>query len=201
MPDPPPVPFFTRFVLENPWPLGGVLLAVGVVLLVLGLRDGARSRIVAGLVSALLGASIFLVDRVVETSGEAGEALVRRVLAAVRAGDAGAAMAPFPADATLHLRSPENPGFPVERLRVLASSFLARTTVTDITVIGLRGFTVDRDRATVHLACLAATDSYGSGTTQWVFAVERGGDGTWRLRRATWVGLNGRAPSDLPGLR
>ena len=45
MPEPPATDFFTRFVLENPWPAGLVLLAIAVVLGWLGLREGLKNRV------------------------------------------------------------------------------------------------------------------------------------------------------------
>ncbi len=48
MPDPPSIGLVTRFLLENPYPVGLVVLAVAGGLLWTGLREGRRERMLVG---------------------------------------------------------------------------------------------------------------------------------------------------------
>ncbi len=73
MPDPPDTSAITRYLFENPYPLGGLLLLAAAVLLFSGLRHGLRDRMSVGLVLALLGFAAIGTGWAVVTSGERAE--------------------------------------------------------------------------------------------------------------------------------
>ena len=103
MPDPPPVGLFTRYVLENPYPLGFALLALAAVLGWTVLRGGRRERLVTAGILAVIGGGLLVVGAVVVTSGEHARRVVLDVVDAAVAGDVGTAGSLFADDATLAL--------------------------------------------------------------------------------------------------
>jgi len=161
MPDPPPVGLWTRFVLENPYPLGGGLLVIGVVLAWVGLREGQGQRIRIAALPLLLGAAVLLLGWQVRTSGERARAVTRELVDAVVDGDLVAADSVFAADALFHFGSPRNVAHDLAFIREQLSRFARRYSIEDNTITMLRGYTETADRASVHLACWNDAGGYG----------------------------------------
>jgi len=207
MPPPPEVNLVTRYLFENPWPLGGVLVVAGVLLAWLGLREGRLDRLRLAPVFLIPGAAVFIVAAFVETSGERARTVTRALVDAVVDGDPVAAMATFAPDATFHVGSQTNPGQSYEMIRSAVSWFTGRFEVSGNRVTRLRGYTETPDAATVHLVCWTETAGMGGGVTQWVVRVERVADpGTpgghsFRITRLTLLTLNGQAPPMPIGFR
>ena len=86
-PDLPPPPFFDRYVLESPWLVGVVLVALAVVA-AYGARGKKWSLPVAGGLAAL-GAAVIAAGMLVTTPREQVQADARELVAAVAAADAG----------------------------------------------------------------------------------------------------------------
>ena len=70
MPDPPSVGLVTRFLFENPYPVGLLSLAVAGGLLWTGLREGRRERLTIAAIGIALGAAVLTIGAAVVTSGE-----------------------------------------------------------------------------------------------------------------------------------
>ncbi len=196
MPEPPHVGLFTRYVLENPLPLGFVLLALAAGAAWTALRSERRTRLRAAAVLGAAGAAVLLLGALVVTSGERGRRVTLALVDAAVAGDVGAASACFADDATLAFGRTTNPGFPrdeiEERLRGLAGDYAIRSN----RVLTLRSCGETRRRAEVHLACATTLEAgFGPVRTQWVLTVERGAGGAWKITRVTWISIEGRAPS------
>ena len=110
MPEPPATDFFTRFVLENPWPAGLVLSAIAAVLGWLGLREGLKNRVRVAFVLAIVGAGVIAIGLLVTTAGEHGRRVTRALVDAVVSEDVVSSMALFSDDAVMNSGSPNNPG-------------------------------------------------------------------------------------------
>ena len=199
MPEAPEIGLFTKYVLENPYPLGGVLLVGGLVAGYLGMREGRRRRlqIAGGLL--LVGFAVIGIGLSVVTSAEHGERVTRRFVAAVVDADLDAAKVELSDNVILNAGSTTNPGF---ELAVLMDrlEYLLRTWPIDSNHISnLDGYSENDGRAMVHMTCWTEGESYGLTPSQWVVIVERDDKGDWRITRLTCVSINGRTPS-LPRL-
>ncbi|MHC4946712.1 MAG: hypothetical protein ACYTG1_00410 [Planctomycetota bacterium] len=192
MPDPPGVNIFTRFVLENPWPLAGLLAVAAIAVAWPALREGrpGRTRPALGLAGA--AAAVVAAALAVTTSGERARAVTRELVDSVVAGDLVAAVDLFSDDATVSLGSTTSPAYD----RDVIVSGLDRATRYDVAgnrIRALRAYTVSGDEAEVHLGCL--TDAgYGYTPSTWVLRVRREGDGEWRVIRLTCVSIATRPP-------
>ena len=196
MPDPPAVNLLTRHVLENPWPLGGILLVAALIVGWIGLREGqaGRLRVAGGL--AVAGLIVLAVGHLVVTPGEHGRRATRAFVEAVTAADLVGAMDQFADGATLAVGSPSNPGFDLDFLRAQLSYVSGRYTISSNRITMLRGFKAGGDRAIVHLACWTEVDGgYGPTRTSWYLEVARQPDDAWRITRLVWIMVNGQEPS------
>jgi ketosteroid isomerase-like protein len=193
MPQPPSVDIFTRYVLENPWPLGIGLLLVAAWLAWSGFREGLKSRQQYAAVFGLFGIAVLVIGHYVVTSGEHAKALTRSLVDAVVSHDSVGALSMFTNDAVFTVGSPNNPGYGIDMIRDLLDRVAPRYPIESNTITMLRGYPEDSDLATVHLACLSTVSGYPS-VSQWVLQVRRQHDGSWKITRLTCVSINDRPP-------
>ena len=191
------VDLFTRYVLENPFPLGLLLLVLGAGLARSGLRTGLRPRLVAAAVAAVVGAAVMLAGTTVVTAGEhARRVVLEAVDAAVRADVAGV-VALLADDAVLSLASPNNPGFPREAIERRLAGLAGKYRIASNRVTNLDAATVSRQRGEVNLVCRTELElGFGPMPTSWIVQVDRQTDGSWKIARVTWVTLATRTPPD-----
>jgi len=195
MPEPPDVGLFTKWFLENPYPVGGGLVLVAVVLGYAALREGRADRIRVAAVAGLLGILVIALGFFVVTPGEHGKRLTRAFVNAVVDNDLVAADGLLADDARLHLASPTNPGYDVATLLDKLDGLTRRYQITDNTITHLRGYGLDGDRAEVHLACWTETSGFGGYTpSQWVLRVRREPDGSWTITDLTCITVSGKPP-------
>ncbi|MCH2145811.1 MAG: hypothetical protein MK082_11800 [Phycisphaerales bacterium] len=198
MNDAPSESMITRYLLENPWPGGLFLLLTGFVLLMAWQNRGENRLAIASGVSILLGILIFLIASMVVTAGEHAEALIERIVHHAEDGDPDAILELIAPDATLHLESLRQPGRPFEQLESSIRSLESSNRITDNSIGKLRGWTMDPDRAIVHLGCRTTTSgSWGPVPSTWAFQVERTPNGDWHVKRIAFTSLAGRTPSDV----
>jgi hypothetical protein len=197
MPDPPSVSLLTRYVLENPWPLGLGWLAVAVGVAWVGLRAQRPRQMWVAAAVAVAAALVFAAASLVTTAGEHARGVVIGVVDAVVEADVAGAGAYLTDDAVLTYGSPGNPGLPrsVIEQRIGQLQGIASNTITR-----LAAHSESADRAVVELAC-RTTPQIGLGPipTSWWIEVERQPDGTWKIDRITWVSILGRGPESGPG--
>ncbi|MHC4416377.1 MAG: hypothetical protein ACYS0G_13960 [Planctomycetota bacterium] len=196
MPDPPRVGLLTRYLFENPYPLGVVLLAVAGGLAWSVLRWGRRERLRAAGGLAVLGVAALVTGTLVVTSGERARAVVGALVDAAVAGDVPVAFGHFAGDATLSFGLATNPGYPADEIHLRLQRLEDRYRIASNRITRLASYSRSSREATVHLACRTTLiGGYGPTLTQWVLEVERQPDGSWKVARVTWVSLNGRSPS------
>ncbi len=196
MPEPPSVSIITRYLFENPYPAGIVLLAVAGGLVWTGLTQGRRDRLRIAAVPGGLGVAILLIGLLVTTSGERAKRVSRQLVDAAVDGDLVTAFGLFADDASVSMGSPNNPGYDIEFIRSALDDFVGRYTVEDNSITMLDAFTESADRAEVHMACFTTvTQGYGGPTpSQWVLTVTRQADGAWKITRITCVSVAGQHP-------
>jgi ketosteroid isomerase-like protein len=193
MPDPPPESLLTRYVLENPYPVGVGLLLVGLLIGWVGLRDGRAERLRLALLPLALGAGVLVAGLTVVTSGERARRVVRDLVAAVAEEDLVAAVSHLTDDAVLHLGREPSVGRDLDFIVSGLSRFADRYEVESNLIMRSRAYTETRDRATVHLVCRTITERFGPTVSQWVVVVERRGE-AWKVSRLRLVSINGRPP-------
>ncbi len=193
MPDPPHVGLLTRYVLENPWPLGLGLLLIAIVAGFTGLREGLAGRIrLAGLI-ALAGAAVLAIGAAVTTSGEHARRITRELVDAAVQGDVAGAISLFTEQATYSVGSPRNPGLGRDFIESELSRLNGRYRIDANTITMLRSYSESSNLAEVHLACWTTV---GGSTTpsQWVLRIQRQPDDAWKIVRLTCISIGSRTP-------
>ena len=195
MPDPPSVGLVTRFLLENPYPVGLVVLAVAGGLLWTGLREGRRERLLVGLIGITVAAAVLTIGAVVVTSGEfARKVTIELVEAAVEANVVDV-MSHFGDEATFAFASPTNPGFPLDYIRQQALRLESQFSIESNRITQLNAYSESKDSAIVHLGCsTTVAQGYGPTPTQWVLQLQRNDQGDFKIVHITWVSLAGNPP-------
>jgi ketosteroid isomerase-like protein len=199
MPEPPDVSLFTRYVLENPWPVGLALLAAAAWLLWAGMREGQLKKLQGAAGVGLAGAAVLLTGYLVVTSGERAKAVTRELVDAAVAEDAIAAVAMFTDEAAFAVGSPRNPGLGIDYIRDQLIRLTERYPIESNTITMLKGFSETSDMATTHMACFTNVNGF-TNVSQWVVRVKRQPDGEWKVIHLTCVTVNGQTPQ-LGGLR
>lgn len=195
----PPQGFFTRYLLENPWPAVVMLALIALALARFGRDRDDRRLLLGALGCAVAGAAVFLVSWLVTTPAEHARRVTSEIVAAAEAGNLNAMRALFAPDASIHPGSLSTPGLERAEIDRGIDALGDRHRIESNTVTALRAGTVDADTAVAELGCLTTTaSSYGTVPSTWLFRVERGADGRWRVRRLACVAIAGRAPSGLP---
>lgn len=195
MPDPPSVGLVTRFLLENPYPVGLVVLAVAGGLLWTGLREGRRERLLVGLIGITVAAAVLTIGAVVVTSGERARKVTIELVEAAVAANVVDVMSHFGDEATFAFASPTNPGFPLDYIRQQALRLESQVSIESNRITQLKAYSVSKDSAIVHLGCsTTAAQGYGPTPTQWVLQIERDDQGDYKIVHVTWVSLAGNPP-------
>jgi hypothetical protein len=197
MTDSPSTGLFTRYVLENPYPLSIGLGIAMLVLIVVGLREGRKPPLLAGAGCAIAGVLVFLISTLVTTAGEHGEAVTREFVERVVEGDTNGAVALLSPDVSLTIRSPNNPGQGLDFFQRRLVSLHGQYTITDNRITTLRGYSHDADTAIVQLSCRTdVTAGYGPTPSSWQLRVERQPNDQWLITQITALSIAGREPPD-----
>lgn len=195
MPDPPSVGLVTRFLLENPYPVGLVVLAVAGGLLWTGLREGRRERLLVGLIGITVAAAVLTIGAVVVTSGERARKVTIELVEAAVAANVVDVMSYFTDEATFAFASPTNPGFPLDYIRQQALRLESQFSIESNRITQLKAYSVSKDSAIVHLGCsTTVAQGYGPTPTQWILQIERNDQGDYKIVHVTWVSLAGNPP-------
>src|SRR5687768_6623741 len=141
MPTPPQASLFTRYVLENPWPLGISLLVIAAYVLWVGLRDGLDKHQKTGVVLGIGGVAALATGYFVQTSGERARAIVQAFVNAVVNEDLHSADALLADNAALSVSAPNNPAIAKDLIMSSLSEFAARYTVEDNQISAMKSYT------------------------------------------------------------
>ena len=192
MPDLPQTGLISRYVLENPWPVGIGLALAAMVALWFGLRDGGRSTLGLAGVAAVLSMLVFVLAALFTTAAEHGKAVTVELVDRVVANDITGAMSLFSDTATVTMSSPNNPGLGVDYLRSgldRASSYRIQSN----SIRMLDGFSDGSDAAIVHLGCFTEVGSSFTPST-WIVRIEQQPDGQWKITKLTCVSIGNQTP-------
>jgi hypothetical protein len=196
MPDPPRVDLFTRFVLENPYPLAAVLAVLALGLAWMGLREQrVRHLQIAGGV-AVLAAIVLLTGLIVTTSAEHGKAVTRQLVHHAVNAEAAQAMSLFSHDAALSVGSPRNPGVGIDVIRRQIERLDGHYRIRSNRITSMKAYSESRDAARVDMTCWTEVEGGGGPTpSQWILRIERQPDGEWLITRITAVSIARQTPT------
>ncbi len=196
MPDPPSVGFFTRFVLENPYPLMLALGAVALTFFVLAIRDGRPGHWYTAGVAVVIGFAVLATGLMVTTPAEHGEAVTREFVQAVVDHDVPTAMSYFSPNASFTIGSPNNPGQSVSFIQSRLIALEGRYPIQSNRITSLRGYTEGPNAAIVHLRCRTdVAGGYGLTPSEWVLRVQQDDNGDWKITQLTAISIASRTPS------
>jgi len=195
MPPAPDVNLWTRYVLENPWPLSVALILAAAWLTWSGLREGLGRRLRAGMALAIVGFAILITGLLVVTSGEHSRVVTEALVEAAVKHDSIAANALFADDAEMSLGSPSNPAYGRTVIDELLYKLPSIPPIESNSITMLRAYSESSSMAMVHLACWTTLASgLGPTPSQWVLRVERQADGSWRISHLTCVSVASQPP-------
>ena len=198
VPEPPSVGLFTRFILENPYPIAVVAIVLGVGMLLTGLREGLRNRQRIGFLGIAVAIAVLIIAWSVTTAGEHAKALTRSLVQATVQADAVKVMSHFTSDASMSSSSPTNPGYPIGFIEDLAIRLENQFTIESNRIGSLKSYTQSSDSAIVHLSCSTTiAGGYAATPTRWVLRIERQDDNSWKIVHFTWVSILNRPPPEL----
>ena len=186
----------TRYVLENPWPLGVILLATAGVLAWKGFREGMATRLRVAAIIAAAGAAVIIIGALVVTAGEHAIRAARTLVQSVVQEDLVVADRLLADDAVLTIGSPTNPGIDKSDILLSLEEFAARERVESNSITSERTYGESSTVAIVHLNCSTIVERFPYPTlSRWEIRVERQSDGQWRIARITCTSINNQAPS------
>lgn len=196
MPDPPNGSLITVYVLENPYPVGVICLALAVMMGWSGLYRGRLKWLPIAVLLGLTGLGVLVTGWLVRTAGEHSRRLTQSFVDEVVAADVRRATALLAADATLAFDSPRNPGYDLKVIKDYLEKLALEKLIDSNRVTHLRGYTKSGDIGECHLTCWTTPSSgFGPVRSQWVLWVERQDDGSWLISRITCVSINDRPAS------
>jgi hypothetical protein len=191
---PPDSSLVTRYVLENPWPLGLSLLAIAVWLGWTGLREGLMPRLRAAAILGGIGSAVLALGALITTAGERAKSVTRQLVDTVVNQGAGAAAPFFADDAVLVVGSPSNPGIGGGVIQSQLIPAASRYHIDSNTVTSLKGYTESSGSGVAHLASLTSVQGFTTAS-RWVLHVQEQADGQWKITRLTCVSINNQTPS------
>lgn len=195
MPEPPSSSLITRYVLENPWPLGIVAIAVASLLIWSGLREGLMRRVNVAIGIGLAGIGVIIIGHLVTTAGEHAKEVSRALVKAMVAGDRIGAVRLFTNDAVLSVGSPRNPGLDHDVIVDAIDRWASNYRVSSNSVTMLRGYSESSEIGEAHLACLTEVNEFPYPTpSQWVIRAQRQANGDWKIVQLTCVSISGQTP-------
>lgn len=195
MPPPPDTSLFTRYLLENPWPVAVILAACGAVVLWTGLREGlvSRTRLGGGLIA--IGVAAAVIGWLVVTPAEHAKRTVRGLADLVASNQVGADEF-FAPNVSMAFASPTNPGYDMDFILDRLNRLTQAYRIESNTITMLRGYSESDDSGLVYLGCLTSVSQFpGYSASQWIIRVQRQADGQWKITRLTWMSINGQKPA------
>jgi hypothetical protein len=196
MPEPPSSSLITRYVFENPWPVGILTLIVAALMIWTGLRDATWRRVQVAIGIGAFGLIVLLIGYLVTTAGERASSVTRALVEAMVAGDRVGATDLFANDAILSVGSPQNPGMGYDSIVEAIDDWCSRYKVESNTITSLRGYSEDSHSGEAHLGCRTTVAEFPyPNTSQWVVRARRQDDGEWKIVQIACMAINGRTPS------
>jgi len=169
----------TRYVFENPWPLGLLLALVALFVGWRGLNSGERAPRQTAAVLGAAAAGVFLLSALITTSAERETSRMLDL---------------FSSNATMSYGRPENPGVDFNEIRAALSTLEGRFRITSNRVTQLEGNSEASGVATVLLSCLTDVEAgYGTTPNSWWLKVAEQPDGSWKIERLAFLKVAGRA--------
>lgn len=186
----------SRYLLENPWPLGVGLALIGVVCIYLALTRDDRRLLQKGAITFAVGGLILAIGSFVQTNAESAAHATRQFVNSAAEGRIDDMIDMLDSNATLHIGRPENTGRPfdelAEELRMLEGPH--RIVTNRISSLTFGSDTADT--AVTRFSCVTETESsYGPVPSRWMIEWRKDELGRWAVRRITALKIAGRIPT------
>lgn len=184
----------TRYVFENPWPLGITVALAAIFVGWRGLSSGERAPRQTAAILAAAAFGVFLLATLITTAAERGEAVVRELVSRAERGETSRMLDLFSPNATMSYGRPENPGVDFNEIRAALSTLEGRFRITSNRVTQLEGNSEASGVATVLLTCLTDVEAgYGTTPNSWWLKLAEQPDGSWKIERLAFLKVAGRA--------
>jgi hypothetical protein len=206
LPDPDllvPVPMslglVSKYVFENPWPVTGLCLAIGLILGWKALREGHRPTLQVAIAVAILGAIVAGLGLSITTSAERGRAVVSALVSRAESGDVSGMLALLTPECLLHYGRAENPGLPRPDWEQSIGLLQGRYRIESNSITRLEAQSAKGNGATVELSCLTTVSSapYPTPSAWWMRVAEQP-DGSWKIERIAFLRVGRQEPR--PGI-
>ena len=193
---------FTRWILENPWPLSIGLLLLAAAILVHAIRRDDRRPVGFAVGVLLLAIGFLTTGLLVETRGESAVKATRNLVAAAVDGRIEDMIDFFDSDATLHVGRVETPGYPRDELERNLDALRSRQRIKENMVTRLDSANGRENSVWIDLACMTRTNGSGGWVpSRWILEWRIDGVTEPGIRSITLVNLAGRTPRDARILR
>ena len=185
----------SRFVLEDPLLLCGLLVLTGIVMVYLALGRDNRRLLKGGFGTLVAALVIYALGSFITTTAEETRDATKAFILAAEEGRINDMLVTLAPDATMHFGRPGNPGQPfaaVERdLRLLGSRHRIKANSTSSLTSGAD----TSDHAITTFRCRTTTESsYGPVSSSWSLEWQRDPKGQWRILRITAIRIAGKTP-------
>lgn len=187
--------FFTRYVLENPWPLGIALLIACAICVYIAMQRDDRRIFTGALGAAILAIAILVLGLTYETTAESAARATKTFVQAAVDGRTDDMIATLDPSATLHLGGPESPGISLDELERDIRTLDRTNRIESNRMSALRFGSNEADTAVTKFTCVTITESsYGPVQSKWMIQWRRDSKGIWRIRRLTAIEIAGKTP-------
>jgi hypothetical protein len=186
----------SRYVLENPWPLTGLLVLLGAGLGWRALREGQRALLYGAIALLTAAAAVLSLGLAVTTSGERARDVVAQLVSRAEAGDTAGMLHLMTPGCLLHYGRPQNPGVRRPDWERTIGLLQGRYRIEENTVTRLDADSSDAKTATVELACLTTVSiaPYPTPSAWWLRVAEQP-DGEWKIDRIAFLRVAKQEPT------
>jgi hypothetical protein len=186
---------FSRYILENPWPLAIASFAIAGVLGWKALSEGERRFRDIALVAFGLGITVSLLGTLVTTAAERGKAVVAELVDRAERGDITGMLSLMTEDCLLHYGSPENVGRRRSDWESTIGFLRGTFTIDSNSITKLDAESDGRKAARVDLACLTnvSLSPYPVPSVWWIRVAEQP-NGEWKIDRIAALKIGGNTP-------
>ena len=186
----------SRYILENPWPLGIGLTLLGCACMYFALTREDRRLLQNGAISCAAGGLVLVIGAIVQTNAESASDATRQFVEAAADGRIDDMSDMLDPNATLHIGRPENTGRPFDELTDELRMLEGPHRIVSNRISSLSFGSDTSDTAITRFSCVTETDSsYGPVPSRWMIEWRRDEVGRWAVRRITALKIAGRVPT------
>ncbi len=186
----------SRYLLENPWPLGIGLALLGMICIYIAMTRDDRNLLQRGAIALAGGGIILAIGTLYQTTAESAATATRTFVNAAADGRIDDMIDMLDSNATLHVGRPGNTGRPFDQLTEELRALEGQHRIVANRISSLNYGSNASDTAMTIFSCVTETESsYGPVPSRWMIEWRRDDTGRWTVRRITALKIAGRVPS------